>query len=185
MTAGTGRVPPRVCLIGMMGTGKSTIGRLLAERHAIDFIDTDLALEAQCGCTVADLFARDGEAHFRLLETQMLAQLLGRSRAIVSTGGGAVVSAVNRSLLAARATTVWLKADAGTLWQRVRHVQSDRARPLLSTADPLATLRELMHRRDALYRECADLSVDTSEMTPQQVVDAIDAQWFQQSVHSL
>nr|WKF55804.1 Shikimate kinase [Paraburkholderia busanensis] len=182
MIADTGRVPPRVCLIGMMGTGKSTIGRLLAARHAVDFVDTDLALEAHAGRTIADLFARDGEAHFRLLETQMLAQCLGGSRVVISTGGGVVLSAVNRSLLAARATTVWLKADIDTLWQRVHR---DSARPLLNTADPHATLRELMRRRDALYRECADLCVETDALTPDQVADEIEARLVGSPLHSI
>ncbi|MDR5752618.1 MULTISPECIES: shikimate kinase [unclassified Caballeronia] len=162
-----------ICLIGLMGSGKTTVGLLLAERIGFRFVDADVELEARAGCSVADMFGRHGERMFRTLESVVLDDVTSRPPVVFSTGGGAVLSAGNRAMLRRRATVVHLGADARALWQRIR---TGTERPLLRTADPLQTLRELEQQRGALYRACADVSVDTTGMTIAAVVDTIHAQ---------
>ncbi|HEY5898356.1 MAG TPA: shikimate kinase [Burkholderiales bacterium] len=151
-----------VYLVGMMGAGKTTIGRLLARRLKLRFIDSDQEIERRCGVKVPLIFDIEGEGGFRARETQVLAELTQLDRIVLATGGGAVLAQENRQLLAAGGTVIYLRAQPEDLYERVR---SDRNRPLLATSDPLARLRELHAQRDPLYRAVADLVVDTGRQT--------------------
>ena len=149
-------------LVGMMGAGKSTIGRLLARRMKRPFFDSDLEIEQRCGVSVPVIFDIEGEPGFRAREAQMIAELTEREGIILATGGGAVLDAESRRRLAARGTVVYLHAPPADLYERVRH---DKNRPLLATADPLAKLEALYAERDPLYREIADLVIDTGKQS--------------------
>jgi shikimate kinase len=145
-------------LVGMMGAGKTTIGRLLARRMKRAFLDSDQEIEQRCGVPVPVIFDIEGEPGFRAREAQVIADLTAREGLVLATGGGAVLDAESRKRLATRGTVVYLHAAPADLYERVRH---DRNRPLLATADPLAKLESLYAERDPLYREIADLVVDT------------------------
>ncbi|SFR40245.1 shikimate kinase [Yoonia tamlensis] len=137
-----------VVLVGMMGCGKSAIGRNLAERLAVPFVDSDAAIEKAAQLTIAEIFARDGEAFFREREAEVLRRILSGPPGIVSTGGGAFMAERNRASIAEMGVALWLDADLETLWERVRHKDT---RPLLRTADPKATLTEIFHARRPIY----------------------------------
>ncbi len=149
-------------LIGMMGAGKSTIGRLLARRLKRPFYDSDHEVERRCGVAIAIVFDIEGEAGFRARESQVVDELSALKGVVVATGGGAVLDPENRRRLAARGTVVYLHALPAELYQRVRH---DRKRPLLATPDPRRTLEQLYAQRDPLYREIADCVVDTGRQS--------------------
>lgn len=151
-----------VYLVGMMGAGKTTVGRLLARRLKLRFIDADQELEHRCGVKVPLIFDIEGETGFRAREAQLLAELTALDGLVLGTGGGAVLSEENRRRLAARGTVVYLRGTPEDLYERVKH---DRNRPLLATGDPLERLRELHARRDPLYRSVADLVIDTGSQT--------------------
>ena len=151
-------------LVGMMGAGKTTVGRLLARRLKRTFVDSDHEIEQRCGVPVPVIFEIEGEPGFRAREAQMIAELAAREGIVLATGGGAVLDAESRRWLAARGTVVYLHARPGFLWQRVRH---DRNRPLLATPDPQKKLEELYAERDPLYREVADLVLDTGKQSVQ------------------
>jgi shikimate kinase len=156
--------PGNVFLVGLMGAGKTTVGRLLARRLKLRFFDSDREVERRCGVTIPVIFEIEGEAGFRAREEQVLAELTAASGIVLATGGGAVLAPENRRRLAAGGTVIYLNARPEDLYERVRH---DRGRPLLATADPLGRLRELHRERDALYRSVADLVVDTGAQTVQ------------------
>ena len=147
-----------IYLVGMMGAGKTTVGRILARRLKLRFVDSDQEIEARCGVKIPLIFEIEGEAGFRARETQVLAELTKLEGIVLGTGGGAVLAEENRKRLAANGTVVYLRAKPEDLYERVRH---DRNRPLLATADPLGRLGELYTQRDPLYRAIADLTVDT------------------------
>ena len=147
-------------LVGMMGAGKTTVGRLLARRLKRSFFDSDEQIERRCGVRIPVIFEIEGEAGFRARETQVIAELCALQNAVLATGGGAVLAEENRRAIAARGVVVYLHARPPHLWQRVRH---DRNRPLLATADPQKRLEELYTERDPLYREVADLVIDTGK----------------------
>ena len=153
-----------VFLVGMMGAGKTTAGRLIARRLKRPFYDSDHEIERRCGVKVPVIFDIEGEAGFREREAAVIAGLAALEDVVLATGGGAVLAPASRRLLAARGTVVYLHAQPDALYARVRH---DRNRPLLATADPLARLRELYAQRDPLYREIADLVVDTGPQSAQ------------------
>ena len=144
-----------VALVGMMGAGKTAVGRAVAARLDVPFLDSDAEIEAAANQTVPEIFARDGEAFFRKRESEVIARLLAQERCILSTGGGAFLAEVNRTNIHAKGVAVWLDADLDLLWQRVRHKDT---RPLLRTADPRATLAGLYDARTPIYA-LADLSV--------------------------
>jgi shikimate kinase len=160
-------------LVGMMGAGKTTVGRLLARRLKLRFIDCDLELERRCGVKVPTIFDIEGEAGFRSRETQTLAELSALEGIVLATGGGAVLAEENRRCLAARGTVIYLCARPEELYERVRQ---DRNRPLLATADPLARLRELHDLRDPLYRSIADLVFDSGRQSIQSLARSITEQ---------
>ncbi len=151
-------------LVGMMGAGKSTVGRLLARRLKLRFYDCDHEIERRCGVKIPLIFEIEGEPGFRARETQVLAELTGVPGIVLATGGGAVLAAENRRRLAEHGTVIYLRARPEDLYNRVRN---DRNRPLLATPDPLRRLRELHAERDALYASVADVVVDTGRQTVQ------------------
>lgn len=145
-------------LVGLMGAGKTTIGRLLARRLKRPFYDSDHEVEHRCGVEIAVVFDIEGEAGFRARESQVIAELSAFDGIVLATGGGAVLDPGNRRLLAARGTVAYLHALPANLYQRLR---DDRRRPLLATRDPRLTLEQLYAQRDPLYREVADCVVET------------------------
>lgn len=147
-----------IFLIGMMGAGKTTVGRALAKRLGLEFADADRELVERTGVPVATIFEIEGEAGFRRRESLLLEELAGRSGLVVATGGGVVLSEPNRKLMRSRGTVVYLRARLERLWERTRH---DSSRPLLATPDPRARLAELLEQREPLYLECSHLVVDT------------------------
>ncbi|CAB3771164.1 hypothetical protein B7G54_10765 [Burkholderia puraquae] len=152
-------LPARAFLVGMMGAGKSTLGRALAASLGWTFADGDEEIERRTGRSVAVLFDRVGEGGFRLLETQILDELTQRPNVVVATGGGAVLNPRSRARLRERGCVIYLHADPDALWRRTR---DDTRRPLLQVADPRQTLAALYRMRDPLYRECAHALVDTT-----------------------
>jgi shikimate kinase len=151
-----------IFLVGLMGAGKTSVGKLLARRLGKTFFDCDQEIERATGVRVPIIFEIEGEAGFRERECKMLAELSQRSDIVLATGGGAVLSETNREVLAQHGTVVYLRASVHDLWQRTRH---DRMRPLLQTANPLGTLGELFNVRDPLYREIAHLIIDTGNQS--------------------
>jgi shikimate kinase len=151
-------------LVGMMGAGKTTVGRLLARRLKRAFYDSDEEIERRCGVRIPVIFDIEGEAGFRAREAQAIAELCALDGVVLATGGGAVLAEDNRRRMAAHATVVYLHARPGALWQRVRH---DRNRPLLATPDPQKKLEELYAVRDPLYRDVADIVMDTGRQSVQ------------------
>jgi shikimate kinase len=159
-----------IALVGMPGSGKSSIGRRLAPRLDLPFIDADAAIEeAAGGMSVADIFAKHGEAEFRSLEARVIARLLDEGPAVIATGGGALMNEGTRALIRDRAVSIWLKAEIPVLMRRVRR-KSDR--PLLHGKDPEATLKELLADREPLYAE-ANFVVASREGPHESVVDSI------------
>lgn len=162
-----------VFLVGMMGAGKTTIGRSLAKELGRGFVDLDLALEARCGVPVAVIFDIEGEAGFRKRETQLLEEYSRRPGIVLATGGGAVLADDNRRYLKERGTVVYLRAEADELYRRLAR---DKQRPLLQTADPRARLAELLALRSPLYEEVAHLTFDTGTLPVAQAVARLAAQ---------
>lgn len=149
------RLNKTVVLVGMMGAGKTAVGRAVAARLGVPFLDSDAEIEAAANLSVPEIFQRDGEAFFRKRESEVIARLLKQERCILSTGGGAFLSEGNRDMISRDGVSLWLNADLPLLWQRVRHKES---RPLLRTPNPYATLAELYRARVPVY-EKADISV--------------------------
>lgn len=154
-----GAIPDNIFLVGLMGSGKTTVGKLLAKRFNKAFFDTDHEIERRTGVKIPVIFEIEGEAGFRNRELTVLQELAGQRNIVLATGGGVVLSQANREILRQNGKVIYLRAMAGELWQRTRH---NKNRPLLQTLDPLAKLKELFAERDPLYREVAHLIVDTS-----------------------
>ncbi|MGN0866008.1 MAG: shikimate kinase [Akkermansia sp.] len=153
-----------IILIGLMGCGKSTVGKALSMRTGMPLLDTDAVIEEQVGKSIPDIFAERGEAHFRMLETALLRYIEGRHPApppIISTGGGIIIRKENRELLHRLGFVVWLNVGVGTLLARTAHGSN---RPLLQNTDRAAVLAELLHRRYPFYAETAHLQMDSSRM---------------------
>lgn len=167
-----------VFLVGLMGAGKTTVGRILARRLRLRFYDSDQEVERRCGVKIPVIFEIEGEAGFRAREQQALAELTTLRGIVLATGGGAVLSQENRERLAAGGTVIYLNARPEDLYARVRN---DRNRPLLATADPLARLRELHRERDPLYRAIADVVVDTGRQSvtalARGLLDKLEERW--------
>ena len=142
-------------MVGMMGAGKTAVGRALALKLGVPFLDSDAEIEAASNMTIAEIFARDGEPFFRKKEAQVIERLLENEVGILSTGGGAFLAEGNRTTISEKGVSVWLDADLELLWQRVRHKDT---RPLLRTPDPLASLTDLFNARVPTYA-LADLAV--------------------------
>jgi len=157
-------------LAGFMGTGKSTIGRLLAERLRLPFIDCDTEIEAAAGKSIPEIFAAEGEAAFRALETQVLTRVLKGDSAIMALGGGALTIPENLALVKSAGPVICLAANPSVIYQRVMAVPGQR--PLLKVADPLAKIRDLLESREASYLQ-ADVQIDTSHLEPDGVVEEV------------
>lgn len=163
-----------ISLIGLPGSGKSTVGRQLARRLQVDFLDSDTIIEARLGCSIRHYFEREGEDAFRDVESQVIAELTQAASAVLSTGGGAVLRPQNRQCLRERTQVVYLKSSPEELYRRVRH---DRNRPLLQGADPLKRLRDLHAVRDPLYREVAAFTIETGRPSVATMVNMIVMQF--------
>ncbi len=168
------RLKKTIVMVGMMGAGKTAVGRALAQLLTVPFLDSDQEIEAAANMSVPEIFARDGEAFFRAREAEVIQRLLRGSACVLSTGGGAFLSEVNRNAISKHGVAVWLDADTDLLWSRVRHRDT---RPLLRTANPRATLEELVSKRVPEYSK-ADLRVPCAppvsiEMMAKRVADAL------------
>jgi shikimate kinase len=169
------RQPPRnVILIGYRGCGKTSVGRLLATRLGWTLVDTDERIEAAAGRSIRDIFAQGGEAAFRRLEADAVAEVARGTRQVISVGGGAVLSEDNRRTLRAAGVRVWLTAPAEELYRRMRGDPRDaRTRPALTGRGGLDEVRHLLAEREPLYAELADHVVPTGQRSVEQVVEAI------------
>jgi shikimate kinase len=156
-----------IVLVGMMGAGKSTIGRRLSARLALPFLDADVEIEAAAGMSIADIFESRGEPDFRDGEARVIARLLDSGAAVLATGGGAFMRRDTRDRIREKAVSIWLKVDAEIIMRRVKR-RSDR--PLLQTADPEATVARLIGEREPVYRE-ADLTILSRDVPHEKIVD--------------
>jgi shikimate kinase len=161
-----------VVLVGMMGVGKSSIGRRLAARLGVPFVDADTEIEKAAGMSIADIFARHGEADFRSGEARVIARLLDGGPQVLATGGGAVMNADTRAAIKAKGVSIWLSAELDVLLRRINKRKNER--PMLQTADPAATLRELLVAREPVYA-LADLTVQSREVPHDAIVSEIMA----------
>jgi len=156
-----------VVLVGMMGAGKSTIGRRLASRLRLPFLDADTEIEAAAGMSIPDIFESHGEPHFRDGEARVIARLLDNGPVILATGGGAFLREETRNRIGRQAVSIWLKAEAETIMRRVKR-RADR--PLLKTADPAGTVERLIGEREPFYQH-ADLTIWSRDVPHEKIVD--------------
>ena len=154
-------------LIGLMGAGKTTVGKLLAKHLGKRFIDADHEIERRTGVKIAVIFELEGEEGFRAREEAVIGDFTLQTDIVLATGGGAILRETNRHALRTRGTVIYLRASADDLWRRTRN---DKNRPLLQTENPRARLQELLTQRDSLYRETAHLIADTGEQNVQKLV---------------
>ncbi|WP_424193241.1 shikimate kinase AroK [Ampullimonas aquatilis] len=162
-----------IFLVGLMGAGKTTIGRALARRLGRDFYDSDHEIEARTGVAIPTIFAHEGESGFRLRESQAIDELTQKQSIVLATGGGAVLREENRHHLKTRGHVIYLRATPHDLWLRTRH---DKNRPLLQTDNPKARLETLFQERDPLYRDCAHFIVDTGKPSVNVLVNMVMSQ---------
>jgi shikimate kinase len=160
-----------IVLVGMMGAGKSSVGRRLGARLGLPFLDADTEIEAAAGMTIPEIFARHGEPAFRSGEARVIERLLESGPQVLATGGGAFVNPNTRALIHAKGVSIWLKAEFDVLMRRIKR-RSDR--PMLKTADPAATLQRLMSERDPFYAE-ANLTIESRDVPHMMVVEEIIA----------
>jgi len=160
-----------VVLVGMMGAGKSSVGRKLGQRLALPFVDADTEIEAAAGMTIPEIFEIRGEADFRAGEARVIARLLEGGPQVLATGGGAFMNADTRQLIGQKGISIWLRAEFDVLMRRIRR-RNDR--PLMRTADPEATLRALMEQRYPVYA-LADLTIDSRDVLHDVIVDELIA----------
>jgi len=159
--------PRSLVLIGMMGAGKSSIGRKLAHRLNLPFVDADAEIERAAGMSISDIFAKHGEPYFRAGEARVIARLLEGGPQVLATGGGAFMHPQSREAIRAKGISIWLKAEYDVLLKRIKR-RSDR--PMLKTQDPGETLRRLMQERDPVYAE-ADVIVHSRDV-PHEIIIA-------------
>jgi shikimate kinase len=161
-----------IVLVGMMGAGKSSIGRRLAQRLGLSFVDADAEIEAAAGMTIAEIFARDGESYFRSGEARVIARLLDQGPQVLATGGGAFMNGETRAAIRQKGISVWLKADFEVLMRRVKRRSADR--PMLQ-GDPAERVRHLMDERYPVYAE-ADTLVMSRDVPHETIVNEIVAE---------
>lgn len=166
-----------IFLVGLMGAGKTTIGKTLARQLDKTFCDADHAIEERTGVRIPVIFEIEGEAGFRKREEETLDGLTRRQNIVLATGGGAVLAASNRERLKARGTVIYLHGRPEDLYQRTR---SDKSRPLLQTSNRLQKLKELYETRDPLYREVADIVVDTGRQSVHSLTEKLKRQLLEQ-----
>lgn len=159
-----------IALIGLPGSGKSTIGRQLARRLSLSFSDSDHVIEHRLGCSIREFFEREGEDRFRDIEESVIDELSQGQDCVLSTGGGAILRPANRQRLHERCQVVYLRSSPEEVFRRLRH---DRNRPLLQVADPLQRLKDLYSARDPLYREAAHYVIDTGRPSVATLVNMI------------
>ena len=159
-----------IALVGLPGSGKSTVGRQLARRLQLAFVDSDHAIEERLGCSIREYFEREGEDRFRDVEQEVIDDLTLKHRGVLSTGGGSVLRPLNREHLRSRTKVVYLKSTPDDLFRRLRH---DMNRPLLQVSDPLGRLRDLFVARDPLYRETAHFLLETGRPSVATLVNMI------------
>jgi shikimate kinase len=159
--------PRSIVLVGMMGAGKSTIGRRLAARLRLSFVDADAEIEAAAGMSIADIFETHGERHFRDGEARVIARLLDGGPGVLATGGGAFMREDTRNRIRSKAVSIWLRADADVILRRVKR-RADR--PLLQTADPAATIGRLIEERHPVY-QLADLTIASRDVPHEKIVE--------------
>jgi shikimate kinase len=159
--------PRSLVLVGMMGAGKSSIGRKLAQRLNLHFVDADTEIEQAAGMNISEIFARHGEAYFRAGEARVIARLLEGGPQVLATGGGAFMHPQSREAIRAKAVSIWLRAEYDVLMKRIKR-RNDR--PMLKTDDPGETLRRLMQERDPVYAE-ADVTVHSRDV-PHEIIIA-------------
>jgi len=164
---------PSIYLVGPMGAGKSTIGRLLSTELGLEFFDSDKVIEERCGANIPWIFDMEGEEGFREREQQVIDELTQRSNIVLATGGGAVMRELNRNHLASRGTVVYL---CTAVKQQLERTAKDKNRPLLQTDNPEEVLQKLFSIRDPLYREIADIIIETDNNSPKSVVQEIKRQ---------
>lgn len=168
-----------VFLVGLPGSGKSTVGRQLARRLGLQFVDSDHVIEERLGCSIREFFEREGEVAFRDLEQRTVDELSQQPDTVLSTGGGTVLRDANRQMLRSRGWVVYLKSNPAELFRRLRH---DKTRPLLQVADPLQKLKDLYQVRDPLYREVAHHVLETGRPTVSALVNNIAMQLEQRAL---
>jgi shikimate kinase len=161
-----------VFLVGLMGAGKTSVGKMLAKRLGKTFHDSDHVIEARTGVKIPVIFEIEGEPGFRVRESSVIDELTALDNIVLATGGGAILSPANREVLRSRGTVVYLRAGVDELWNRTRH---DRNRPLLQTADPRARLALLHEQRDPLYQEVAHIVLDTGTQSLKSLVVRLEA----------
>ncbi|MFZ3358623.1 MAG: shikimate kinase [Xanthobacteraceae bacterium] len=159
-----------IVLVGMMGVGKSSIGRRLGARLGLPFVDADSEIEKAAGMTIAEFFARHGEADFRSGEARVIARLLESGPQVLASGGGAVMNADTRAAIKAKGISIWLSAELDVLMRRIAKRKNDR--PLLATADPAVTLRQLLAEREPVYAR-SDITVQSREVPHDAIVAEI------------
>jgi shikimate kinase len=164
--------PQNIFLVGLMGAGKTSVGRMLAKRIHREFYDADAEIERATGVKIPVIFDIEGESGFRAREEKMIEKLTAMQGIVLATGGGAVLSPTNRARLKQNGRVIYLRAAPEDLWRRTRR---DRNRPLLQTANPLARLRDLHAQRDPLYTDVADLVVDTGAQSVGTLTSRIQA----------
>lgn len=169
-TTSSKRPSGNIFLVGMMGAGKTTVGKLLAQHLGKTFIDSDEEIQQRTGVTIPHIFDVEGEAGFRLREAGVIQDLVALDNIVLATGGGAVLNGQSRDALRANGVVVYLKSTVSDLWQRTRH---DRNRPLLQTSDPRAKLKELYEQRDPLYTQVADLMMPTGKQNVHSLVSQL------------
>ena len=157
-------------LVGLPGSGKTTVGRQLARRLQLPFADSDHAIETRLGCSIREFFEREGEARFRDVEEEVIDSLTMGPTGVLSTGGGVVIRSANRAHLKDRGKVIYLKSTPEELYRRLRH---DVNRPLLQVADPLTRLRDLYAARDPLYRDVAHFVLETGRPSVSTLVNMI------------
>ncbi len=157
-------------LVGLPGSGKTTVGRQLARRLRLRFVDSDQAIESRLGCSIREFFEREGEPRFRDIEAEVIETLMQDCDCVVSTGGGAVLREENRRHLRQRGRVIYLKSTPEELFRRLRH---DTNRPLLQVSDPMSRLRELFEYRDPLYSEVAHFILETGRPSVASLVNMI------------
>jgi shikimate kinase len=169
----TNRHIQNIALIGFMGTGKSSVGQLVAQQLHFAFLDTDHFIETRAGKTISDIFAQDGEPAFREMEKKMVIELTTRKRTVISTGGGLPANPDNLASLKTHSLTVCLWASAEKIWERVR---TQTHRPLLNEPDPLAKIKKLLEQREPFYRQ-ADVLLNTEMRAVKDVAQQVIHQY--------
>ena len=163
-----------ITLIGFRGSGKSSVGPLLATRLNMTFVDTDQQIEKETQQSIADIFAKQGEEYFRKIEAETLQTIYQQENQVVATGGGAVLNLQTQSLIQSRGPVVWLQADAETTLKRIQKDQAaGTTRPALTDLDFQQEVVTLLERREPIYRDLSDLQIDTVDATPEQIVELI------------